>query len=977
MANSLFSLFDDALKTQRDLAAGDPQTIDTISSSENEQLLIDKKIARLQQAETKVNYSSFSNFVFFNSALDYFNITAMKVLNEYPYDGTVDYLQAYVDDLDGYQNYVLDNWPSTIGHLRFNPSFSSSYVTINDVGNDSGVMRSSILNPGTGSLSVDFWFVPPAALTGTTDVMFLLQKFSGSSDGYAAYMSGSSMYFRLMSSSVTTEVSVPTVAGQASYFAFVIDRTSGTLVSGFTGSVTSFPILVTSASSPILNNLNFGNVPFYIGSGSLTGKITRALSGSLDDAKVWSVPRSLSDMSSSFNARTYAQDGLIGLWRFNESGSVTSNNDENSLVLDQSGFKLNGRISNYFKAIRGSGSLVTFDSPDPILFFDAPEIQTMLSTQQLSGTIYDRSNDNIITRLLPEQFFILEDIKGTEVLKNFLYAIAREFDFLKSRIDQFTNVMKTSYGKFDQAPDALLQEVGKFFGWELTGQFLSSDLTQYILGKNVLQNLESNLELDKKLYEIKNEFWRRVLINLMHFYKSKGTREGIEGLLRTYGLNSNFVRLKEYGYRQNATINTHRISAEKSIYVLALGSGSKSTDIVSSSLITGLAPAAFEIRARFPTITSADIEPSYPTGSICGLSGSGTKTSFQLGYMLNSIGSQTGTVFFTGSEGLLLASNLPIFDGNWRNFSVNRSVISSSVTLNIIPEDSSPIYSASLSSPVVLSTGSFFFSVGALPGGRLLASGSMQGWVQEARVWSQPLSWTELSDHSENFQSYGTDDPSRLANLQLHWRLQESYVADANGNAGTFYDYSGNNRSGSANGFLPNTIVAKKFLFDYDYIASPDFSWNQDKIRVFNTVEVPLADAFIDNNAVALEFNMVDALNEDISQTISSMDEFNNFIGAPANRYRESYGDLRALRTIYFKRLQGRLNFTAFADMLEFFDRSFVDVVKRLMPVDAVFLGDEFVVESHMLERPKLQWNYHRQQASLDISGSIQIYARS
>ena len=63
--------------------------------------------------------------------------------------------------------------------------------------------------------------------------------------------------------------------------------------------------------------------------------------------------------------------------------------------------------------------------------------------------------------------------------------------------------------------------------------------------------------------------------------------------------------------------------------------------------------------------------------------------------------------------------------------------------------------------------------------------------------------------------------------------------------------------------------------------------------------------------------------------------------------------------------------------MLEFFDRSFIDLVKRLLPARTIFLGDEFVVESHMLERPKLQWNYRRQEIPLQLEGAIQIFIRS
>jgi hypothetical protein len=75
----------------------------------------------------------------------------------------------------------------------------------------------------------------------------------------------------------------------------------------------------------------------------------------------------------------------------------------------------------------------------------------------------------------------------------------------------------------------------------------------------------------------------------------------------------------------------------------------------------------------------------------------------------------------------------------------------------------------------------------------------------------------------------------------------------------------------------------------------------------------------------------------------------------PASRYRDEYEGLRALRDRYFKKLTADLNFRAFADMMQLFDTSFVDMVRKLIPARAKFLGSRLVVESHMLERPKTQ----------------------
>lgn len=978
--NILFSLFDDRFKQQRDLIASPQQSLSTISQQVEDQEFALQKIRGFEETKPLVDYSTFSNFVFFNSALDYFNVTGEKILNEYPFDGSRERLQGFMDDLDDYQNYVVSAWPSNIGCLLFQPSHGQAVVTVNDLGHDEGqygnVATTGMLSPTTSSWTVEMWCVPPPTLTGSNDVMFAMQKATGSGDGYSVYFSGSNVFFRMVSGSSLDEIKVPAVPGQPTYFAWVTDKSQSTpLVTAYTGSASSFPVAVVSASSNMGsgNSINVGTVPLYMGSGSLASKVTRKLTGSLDDVRVWNIPRQLSDLSASYNVKIFAQRNLQGIWRFNETGSIPSNP---AVALDSSGHKLHGVIMNYYSSIRGSGSLIPFDQPDLVLDYNEPATNTYITTQQLSGTIYDRSNDNHIVNLLPAQFFQLEEIAGTQILQNFLYILARQFDYLKVRIDQFVKVLSNNYSDFNKTPDALLEDVGRFFGWEFTGNFLNASTFQYLLGKKVLANVDTNRDLDVKLYEIKNEFWRRTLVNLMHIYKTKGTRESVESLFRVYGINKNFVRLKEYGLKPNAGISTFRIASQKSVDALALGSGSYTGSYVVSNPFVG-SVRTVECRVRFPTTASVDLQCSVLTGSIWTLNSSSVSGDMQQQLLFSrvAIGSPTGSLRYTGSFGSVTLSNVSIFDDKWYNVVTSQDVLSGTVSVNVrkldIDEIALAVTSSSNFSPVTGSTYSYVMHVGS--------TGSMpcQYWLQEVRAWEDTLTSREMDDHTLNYQSFGSDEFFGANDLDLHWRLNEGVSSSVGGTfIGNVLDISGHNVSGSGFGFMPSWVSYKRFLNEYNYIAPPDLGWNEEKIRVYPSSFVPPQDAFSDNRMIGLEFNMIDALNEDISQMLSTLDSFNNSIGLPVNRYRESYQDIRVLRDFYFKRLQGRLNFRVFADMLAFFDRSFVDLVRRLIPARAIFLGDEFVVESHMLERPKLQWNYHRQAQPFTFEGVIKVFYR-
>lgn len=985
MPSKLFNLFDDQLKKPADHVAGPVQSLATISQKTEEQNFAINKLARLQQVDLKVDYSDFSNFVFFNSALDYFNISAEKIINEYPYDATRDALESFVSDLDGYQRYLLSVWPKNTGHLRFNPSISSSYVTVIDSGQVFGdttagtTNQVGLLSPGTGSVSVEFWGSLSASLSASAAIV--VQKSSGTVGGdygYSVYLSGAFVNFLVSSGSTSSTVQAPLVNGQLTYYAFVYDRTNtlAPVLTSYTGSATSFPVSVSFVSSSILGPINIANGKFLIGSGTVTGFTgTSALSGALDEVRVWSKPLYLADISGTYNVQAYAQSGLQGLWHFNESGSISPDDGNNPLLFDSSGHKLTGRIMNYWGGIRGSGSLVPFGSPDFLLqaYFNGPEIQTLISTQQASGSAYDRSNDNLITRLVPENFLNLESIAGTTVLQDLLYILARQFDQIKVNIDQFVKVLRVNTGQFDQTPDALLSEVARFFGWEFTGNFLSADAFQYLLGRNVLANQDANRELDVKLYQIKNEFWRRTLTNLMYLYKTKGTRESVESFMRIYGINKSFVRLKEYGYRPNVGIQTNRIHADKSVAALTFNSGSQLAKVRSSNFI--FTPYSIETRINFPTTASVGNAAVVSTGSIWKINGvSGTIYSLQWSRNNGDVGNPTGTLTFSGSEGVVNLTNANIFDNRWYNVVCHRDPLSGTMNidvkrLNIDTIDLSLSASSAVNVSTAQVTASFVLgSTGSLPS---------QMWVQEVRVWNKNLTPIEIQDHTLNFQSYGTEVVAVSSSLALHWRLNENVTASNSSVQVAVTDFAGTGVTGSAIGFVTGTNPYQKFLFDYNYIASPDLSWNEDKIRVYNTSELKPADVYYENQTMALEFNMIDALNEDISQVLATLSGFDNAIGLPANRYRQNYQDIESLRRQYFSKLQGRLNFRVFSDMLEFFDRNFLTMVQRLLPARAIFLGDEFVVESHMLERPKHQWNYRRQVKTLIPEGRITVFLRS
>ena len=72
----------------------------------------------------------------------------------------------------------------------------------------------------------------------------------------------------------------------------------------------------------------------------------------------------------------------------------------------------------------------------------------------------------------------------------------------------------------------------------------------------------------------------------------------------------------------------------------------------------------------------------------------------------------------------------------------------------------------------------------------------------------------------------------------------------------------------------------------------------------------------------------------------------------------EEYRSLRNLRQIYFNRLTEQMSLTKFFEFFKWFDSTVGDILEEMIPSTSTYLGTNFVVESHALERPKFTYKY-------------------
>jgi hypothetical protein len=282
------------------------------------------------------------------------------------------------------------------------------------------------------------------------------------------------------------------------------------------------------------------------------------------------------------------------------------------------------------------------------------------------------------------------------------------------------------------------------------------------------------------------------------------------------------------------------------------------------------------------------------------------------------------------------------------------------------------------------------------------------GRVTQMRFWSKALSMKDWREHVVNFNSLGVEDP--LVNFNFatqptgafqRMRLDTStdqLVTSSNtmgeisvfdfsqqltpsGTAGAPWRDQGNLPASipyhlSGTGFDTSTRIIKPEQFYFSMI-SPRFdeSATTEKIRprsflnsdfiedypyaqVAPVYEILRSEIPNDDTRFSIEFSVVDALNEDMIKIFGTLEKMNIAIGSPNLLFSPDYPMLEDLREVYFNRLTDKMNLKGFFEFFKWFDTTVGEMIVQLVPRKTDYLGTNFVIESHMLERAKMEYHY-------------------
>lgn len=259
------------------------------------------------------------------------------------------------------------------------------------------------------------------------------------------------------------------------------------------------------------------------------------------------------------------------------------------------------------------------------------------------------------------------------------------------------------------------------------------------------------------------------------------------------------------------------------------------------------------------------------------------------------------------------------------------------------------------------------------------------GKVSYVRFWSKALTEKEWREHVRNYKSQGVETPLTNFNYVVNksgsfGKLRMSVIekqaekyADSSGQI-VFLDYSQNDMHMTGSGYVSGDRALFGELYERSYL-SPYFDEysTSEKIRIRGfqdeqylldapwaqlgaVNEYPADEKPLDDPRLSVEFSLIDSLNKDIINMFATFDEMASAIGDPTLLYSPDYPDLEKLRTIYFNRLSDKLNFRGFFEFFKWFDTSISTFIEQLVPRKTRFKGTNFIIESHMLERHKMEY---------------------
>jgi len=579
------------------------------------------------------------------------------------------------------------------------------------------------------------------------------------------------------------------------------------------------------------------------------------------------------------------------------------------------------------------------------------DTQTWYNNIISSADLYDTNNKNLLVNNIPQH--ILNDPNGQDFVL-FFHMIGQHFDVLSSYIKGVATSKTLTHSNTEGITNDLIYHMLESLGWDADMGVRSQYLWEYAFGKNKDGTNASAMTGKERQQEI----WRRLLNNLPYLYKHKGTKRALHAAMACYGIPTSMLSILEFGGPVDPTQSgvtkftfddrTSALNFDQTASVIVPWKKYESSSIITPDDYKYPNSVEMRINTEYrydQTLVSSD------AWSLKLLAGTGSLASVELS--------------LSGSGGNIVSGSttyFPVFNDEYTQIVVNRTLSGSDYVFDIYGKEG---FNERIRNE---GTGSLIVPTGSQSWGwdtNISIGTTLSGSIDEFRLWSIALDESRITNHTllpdaidGNHVSSSTED--------LIFRLDFEYPKDRNADPNiknvainTFYgepvatavgfpsitsypyQYVSYERTVTAN--VPATGIgySNKVRFESQTL--------ENYLNFGSTSNVTSFDNADDSNKLGLFFSPTREINMNI---LRSLGQFNidNYIGNPADIYKNNYSELDSLRKYYFTRFN--LNIYEYIQLVRYIDQTLFTTLESLIPARAK-VASGLLIEPHLLERNK------------------------
>jgi hypothetical protein len=666
-----------------------------------------------------------------------------------------------------------------------------------------------------------------------------------------------------------------------------------------------------------------------------------------------------------------------------------------------------------------------------------------LDGQLTTAETYDMNNKDGLVEAIP--LYIKEDPDNAN-FELFVEMVGQHFD----SIWVYTQAVTKKYNSDNRVESGLSKDlVGtalKDFGIKLyENNYTSDNLYNTYLGYTPSGSLLPNTGQELittyvtasatgsliPLDNLSSEIYKRLYHNLPYLLKKKGTVEGLNTLITTFGIPDTIIRVYEYGGKDK---NTNTWDQQQRKYNYAFDT--EGINYVTSSFVLNSnwnadndRPGSVEFRFKTRGIPAEDHYSQSLWSTDTGINLILTYTGSNL-----ISGSYTGSIATPYSKyGKLdlipdytapqtsASIYLPFFNGGWWSVLINKQ--GTNLTLyaknNLYQEQNGNTLGFQASASIdPLSATAWNTAVESYFGSSSFNAETFSGSLQELRYYTVALSESSFNDFVMNPAStegnYTNAAPNQLAfraalggvlctsSISIHPKVAGEQPATASFTAtSTFYF---NIPPSSASMYVDTGYVdggyVEQILFTpyipnvettfYDQPAVGIKNAVTDKIKtgvtdVYGTVlsglntlqqNYAVSQSYTrDVNYLEVGFSPQNEINDDINSQIGYFN-IGEYIGDPRQISDDNYKypALDQLSTEYFKKYSSSYNYTDYLRLIKFFDNSLFKLIKDFIPARTA-AATGAIIKQHLLERNR-QRPAQVEYTQPEYTGSITSLAR-